>query len=65
MPPKYRDIRKRLRRDGWIKVRQRGSHEWWKHPSQARYTVVAGPDGRDVPIGTLKSILRKIGIKRL
>jgi len=64
MPPKNRDIRRRLAQDGWHIARQRGSHEIWKHPVKGN-TVVAGHDNEEPPAGTLKAILRAMGRDRI
>lgn len=64
MPKKYRDVRRILRKNGWWKIRTTGSHEiWWT--TDGRQTVVAGKDGNDVAVGTLKSIRQQTGIEEL
>jgi predicted RNA binding protein YcfA (HicA-like mRNA interferase family) len=65
MPKKYRDVRKALRDAGWQVVRQRGSHEVWKHPDRHDRIVVAGRPGDTVPVGTLASIRRASGLEQL
>jgi len=45
-----------LRQDGFFFVRQRGSHQRYRHPDGRRVTVA--PRGRDTfPIKTLKSMI--------
>jgi predicted RNA binding protein YcfA (HicA-like mRNA interferase family) len=57
-----RAIIKLLKKDGWYKVDQDGSHVQFKHPSKKGRVTVPHPQ-KDVPIGTLKSIERQSGIK--
>lgn len=56
---KVRDVLKRLEQDGWYVRRTRGSHRVLKHPSKPGIVVVAGQLGKDVAVGTLKSIWRQ------
>jgi len=57
-----RDVIKALLRDGWKEVAQKGSHKQFKHPTKPGRVTVVHPD-RDIPIGTLKSIERRSGLK--
>lgn len=57
-----RDVIKALMKDGWHEVNQAGSHKQFKHPRKKGRVTVPHPD-RDIPIGTLKSIEKKAGIK--
>jgi predicted RNA binding protein YcfA (HicA-like mRNA interferase family) len=50
-----RDVRERLRDDGWYEVNQVGSHKQFKHPTKDGRVTVPHPN-RDIPVGTLKSI---------
>ena len=65
MPKKYREVRERLRRAGWTRVRQSGSHEVWRHLETGRVVVVSGKDADDVPVGTLSSLRRTTGLRDL
>ena len=56
---KVRDVVRRLEIDGWRLVRQKGSHRAYKHPEKPMVVTVAGHWNDDLPVGTLKSILRK------
>jgi len=59
---RYRDIVKRLRRQGFQFDRQAaGSHEIWFNPTTGRYTTVPNHSG-DMPEGTLRAILRQAAI---
>jgi predicted RNA binding protein YcfA (HicA-like mRNA interferase family) len=60
---KYRDVIKLIRDDGWYQHSTVGSHQQFKHPTKPGRVTVAGKPGKDVPEGTLKSILRQAGLK--
>lgn len=47
-----------IERDGWVLVRQRGSHRQFKHATKRGVVTIAGNPGTEVPIGTLKSVLQ-------
>lgn len=66
MAKKYREVRAILKRNGWVMVRQRGSHQIWRNIEGRQVTVPgAGDGGSDVPVGTLATIRRATGIKEL
>ena len=48
-----------LEADGWRLVRQKGSHRAFRHPEKPMVVTVPGNRNDDLPVGTLKSILRK------
>jgi predicted RNA binding protein YcfA (HicA-like mRNA interferase family) len=56
---KVRDVVFGLEADGWRLVRQKGSHQAFKHPRKPMVVTVPGNWNDDLPVGTLKSILRK------
>lgn len=56
-----RDIIKKLEKAGWKLVSVKGSHHQFKHPSKLGRVTVAHPK-RDIPLGTLKSIIKQAGI---
>ena len=60
---KIRDVIKMLEDDGWSVVRQRGSHQQFKHPSKSGLVTVAGKPGDDLAPGTLNSVLKQAGLK--
>ena len=60
---KVRDLIRVLEDDGWRQVRTTGSHRQFKHFAKAGMITVAGRPGLDVPFGTLKSILKRAGLK--
>jgi predicted RNA binding protein YcfA (HicA-like mRNA interferase family) len=60
---KYREVLEALRKDGWFKERQKGSHAHFVHPTKPGTITVAGEGNRDVPPGTLNAILKQAGLK--
>lgn len=62
MPPSSKDVIAQLEANGWIKVRQVGSHIHFKHPDKPQLVTVNHPM-KDMRIGTLKSIGRKSGLR--
>jgi len=60
---KFREVLEVLRKDGWIKDRQKGSHAQYVHPTKPGSITVAGEGNREVPPGTLNAILKQAGLK--
>jgi predicted RNA binding protein YcfA (HicA-like mRNA interferase family) len=58
MPPKYRDILKRLHEEGWYLKDQVGSHRQYVHPSKPGKVTVAGQPSHEPPDGTYQNIKR-------
>ncbi|MCA0233501.1 MAG: type II toxin-antitoxin system HicA family toxin [Bacteroidetes bacterium] len=58
-----KQVIKLLEENGWFEVRQKGSHRIFKHPINPDNIPVADHGTKDIPIGTLKAILKKAGIK--
>ena len=61
----YRQVIKLIESDGWKLDRTVGSHMQYRHPAK-RGTVTVSAGGklsREVPRGTLNSILRQAGLK--
>jgi predicted RNA binding protein YcfA (HicA-like mRNA interferase family) len=54
-----------LRDDGWRLERVTGSHMQFRHPDKPGTVTVSagGKESRDVPAGTLQSILKQAGLK--
>ena len=50
-----------LRRNGFVKVGQKGSHQKWRH-ANGRQVIVAVHGNKPIPIGTLKSIVQGSGL---
>jgi predicted RNA binding protein YcfA (HicA-like mRNA interferase family) len=55
---KVRDLIRRIESDGWQHVRTTGSHRHFKHATKPNVVTVPGHAGDDVPLGTLKSVLK-------
>jgi predicted RNA binding protein YcfA (HicA-like mRNA interferase family) len=51
-----------LEEGGWLRVRVKGSHHQYKHPDKQLLITVPHPK-KDLPIGTVKSILKNAGLK--
>ena len=64
MPTKVHELIARLEADGWLLVRQKGSHRQYHHPTKPGTVTVAGKPSIEVPPGTLNSILRQAGLKK-
>ena len=52
-----------LEKEGFIVIRQKGSHKFYRHPD-GRTTVVPIHSGKDIKRGLLKGILEEIKINR-
>jgi predicted RNA binding protein YcfA (HicA-like mRNA interferase family) len=57
-----KDLIRMLRDDGWIKVRVVGSHHQFKDPAKKGLVTVPHPK-KNLPMGTVKSILKQAGLK--
>jgi len=44
--------------NGFVLVSQRGSHRKWRHPERKLQVIVPAHGGRDLPLGTLRHILK-------
>ena len=53
-----------LRRHGFIMISQRGSHQKWRHPETGKQVIVPYHKGKQLPLGTLNSIMDGSGIPR-
>ena len=60
---KFREIVKIIEKDGWCLQRTRGSHQQYTHPSKPGTLTIAGKPNKDIPKGTLNSILKQAGLK--
>jgi len=61
---KVRDLIDILEAAGWTLKATKGSHRQFRHPEKGMVVTVPGQSGKDVPIGTLKAILKSVGIAR-
>ena len=64
MPTKVKELITLLQEDGWLCVRQKGSHRQYRHPSKPGTVTVAGKPSIEIPPGTLNSILKQAGLKK-
>jgi len=60
---KVREVIKLIEQDGWYLVRTRGDHRQYKHPAKPGRVTISGNAGRDMPAGTLNSVLKQAGLK--
>jgi len=60
---KVREVIKMIEKDGWFLVKNRGDHRQFKHPTKAGRVTISGNLGRDMPPGTLNSVLKQAGLK--
>ena len=56
---KVREIIKLIEEDGWFLKRTKGSHRQFKHEFKTGTVTIAGKPSIDLPIDTLKSILKQ------
>jgi len=61
---KVRDVIKRIEADGWYLARIRGDHRHYKHPTKMGIVTVSGHPGKDMPVGTLLSVLKQAHIEK-
>jgi predicted RNA binding protein YcfA (HicA-like mRNA interferase family) len=57
-----KDAIRMLEADGWCLVKTKGSHHHFKHPRKTASGDSAAPYKLDLPIGTLKSLLKSAGL---
>lgn len=60
MPYKFREIKTRLHKLGFLIARQTGSHVIFYHEKSKKKIVVPAHGGKDISIGIEKQILKKI-----
>ncbi len=58
-----KDIVRILKQKGFVLDRSRGSHQIWFHPISGKRVVVP-MHNKDIPSGTLYSILKQAGIEK-
>ncbi|MDC8001056.1 type II toxin-antitoxin system HicA family toxin [Aequorivita todarodis] len=56
-----KELIKLIKKDGWYKVSQKGSHAQFKHPTKKGRVTIPVHSG-DVAKGTEKSILKQAGL---
>jgi predicted RNA binding protein YcfA (HicA-like mRNA interferase family) len=60
---KVRELIALIEANGWLQVRQKGSHRQFHHSSKSGTVTVSGKPSVDVPPGTLNSVLKQAGLK--
>jgi predicted RNA binding protein YcfA (HicA-like mRNA interferase family) len=62
-PLSYREVIKKARKAGFVlRRRTGGTHEIWWNGEKKKTCVI--PHHKEIPVGTLKSIIRQMGLKR-
>jgi predicted RNA binding protein YcfA (HicA-like mRNA interferase family) len=61
-PEKPSEVIKKLRQAGFEGPFGGGKHVIMRHPETGRKISIPVHGGRDIPIGTLRAILRRVGI---
>jgi predicted RNA binding protein YcfA (HicA-like mRNA interferase family) len=61
-PQHFREVKRRLESAGFIETSQKGSHVKFTRQSKQATDVVIVPKNREVPVGTLRSILNQAHI---
>jgi predicted RNA binding protein YcfA (HicA-like mRNA interferase family) len=60
------DLIKLIKADGWYLVRQKGSHQQFRHPVKKGLVTISGHKLSDeVAKGTLNSVLKQAEIKEI
>jgi predicted RNA binding protein YcfA (HicA-like mRNA interferase family) len=60
---KVREAIKLIEEDGWYLVRTKGSHRQFRHPHKPGIVTVSGNQGKEMPPGTLNSVLKQAQLK--
>lgn len=60
-----RELLRLLYNDGWFLEATRGSHRQFKHPAKPGRVTVPGKSNADLAPGTLNSILKQAGLRRM
>ena len=63
MPMKVRDAMKLVEQDGWVLVRQKGSHRQYHHATKPGTVTIAGKPSLDLDPKTERSIRRQAGMQ--
>lgn len=56
------DLIKMIEADGWYQVRCKGDHHHFKHHTKKGLVTIPHPK-KDLPTGTVNSILKQAGLK--
>jgi predicted RNA binding protein YcfA (HicA-like mRNA interferase family) len=58
---KVRDVLRRLKDDGWVRIKAKGGHRQLKHPTKPGRVTVSGKLSHTIPPGTRASIAKQAG----
>jgi predicted RNA binding protein YcfA (HicA-like mRNA interferase family) len=61
VPPKVREVMRRLEHDGWTLIATKGSHRQYTHPTKPGRVTVPGHPSDDLAPSTWASIQRQAG----
>lgn len=61
-PLPYREVKRRLEAAGFVETTRKGSHVKFVRVTATRVWTAIVPHHKEVPIGTLRSILRQAGL---
>ncbi|MBI2829556.1 MAG: type II toxin-antitoxin system HicA family toxin [Chloroflexi bacterium] len=56
------EVTRILERHGFVFVSQRGSHQKWRNDEAGKQVIVPYHKGKQLPLGTLRSIIEGSGI---
>ena len=59
---KVREAIRLVEKDGWMRVRQKGSHRQFHHPTKPGTVTIAGKPSLDLDKKTERSVLRQAGL---
>ncbi len=62
MPLTVREAIKLIEKDGWVLVRQRGSHRQFHHPTKPGTVTIAGKSSLELDPKTEKSVMQQAGL---
>jgi predicted RNA binding protein YcfA (HicA-like mRNA interferase family) len=48
VPLKVREVIRLLEKHGWVEMRSKGSHPYYKHPHEASVVTFPGNNGKDL-----------------
>lgn len=62
----YKEVIKRVKKCGFIFLRDgKGSHEFWVNAETGKKFMIPKHLGKDLSMGTLNSIIKKMGFKNI
>lgn len=62
MPITVREAISRIEKDGWVMVRQKGSHRQFRHPYKPGIVTIAGNPSLELHPKTVRSIMKQAAI---